>query len=99
MHYAKYKSRKQSMSISFNAWILTDSSNEDVTTALVNPPLLMFERTGAPKPMEESCCLEKECTLHILSQQRKNFHKHTAVENGITSLKWSSLNQQMLRHK
>ena len=41
-------------------WILTDSNNEDVTTALVDPPVLMFARTGAPKPMEESCRLEKE---------------------------------------
>ena len=42
-------------------WILTDSNNEDVTTALVDPPVLMFAQTGAPKPMEESCRLEKEC--------------------------------------
>ena len=99
MYYAKYKTRKQSMSMSFKVWILTDSSNEDVNTALVNLPLLMFAQTGAPKPMEESCRLEKECTHHTQSQQRKNFHKHTAVENGITSLKWSFLNQQMFHHK
>ena len=40
IYYAKYKSRKQSMSMSFKAWILTDSSNEDVNTALVNLSIL-----------------------------------------------------------
>ena len=30
-------------------------------TALVDPPVLMFAQIRAPKPMEESCCLEKEC--------------------------------------
>ena len=39
--------------------ILTDSNNDDVTTASVSPPVLMFARTGAPNPMEESCCLVK----------------------------------------
>lgn len=37
--------------------ILTDSSNDDVTTASVNPPVLMLARTGAPNPIEESCRL------------------------------------------
>lgn len=37
--------------------ILTDSSKDDVTEALVTPPVLMFARTGAPKPIEESCRL------------------------------------------
>ena len=36
---------------------LTDSNNDDVTKAFVRPPVLMFERTGAPNPMEESCRL------------------------------------------
>jgi hypothetical protein len=36
---------------------LTDSSKDDVTAALVTPPVLMFARTGAPKPIEESCRL------------------------------------------
>lgn len=41
------------------AWvlILTDSNNDDVTRASVNLPVLMFARTGAPKPIEESCRL------------------------------------------
>lgn len=39
--------------------MLTDSSKDEVTTALVNPPVLMLARTGAPKPIEESCRLGK----------------------------------------
>lgn len=38
-------------------FVLTDSSNDDVTAALVAPPILMLARTGAPKPIEESCRL------------------------------------------
>lgn len=34
--------------------ILTDSSKDDVTTASVTTPVLIFARTGAPKPIEES---------------------------------------------
>jgi len=37
--------------------MLTDSNKDDVTTAFVNPPVLMFARTGAPNPIEESCRL------------------------------------------
>ena len=37
--------------------ILTDSSKVDVTAALVTPTVLMLARTGAPKPIEESCLL------------------------------------------
>lgn len=37
--------------------MLTDSNKEDVTVALVIPPVLMLARTGAPKPIEESCRL------------------------------------------
>lgn len=33
---------------------LTVSNNDDVTAALVTVPILMFARTGAPNPMEES---------------------------------------------
>lgn len=32
----------------------TVSNKDEVTTALVTPPVLIFVRTGAPKPMEES---------------------------------------------
>lgn len=32
----------------------TVSIKDDATTALVTPPALMFARTGAPKPIEES---------------------------------------------
>lgn len=32
----------------------TDSNRDEVTAAFVCPPVLMFARTGAPKPMEES---------------------------------------------
>lgn len=42
--------------------VLTDSNNDDVTTASVILPVLMFARTGAPKPMEASCRLGKEQT-------------------------------------
>jgi hypothetical protein len=38
---------------------LTDSNKEDVTAALLNPEVLMFVRTEAPKPIEASCCLVK----------------------------------------
>lgn len=37
--------------------ILTDSSKDDVTAALVTPAVLMLARMGAPKPIEESCRL------------------------------------------
>lgn len=37
--------------------ILTDSIKEDATAACVTPPILMLARTGAPKPIEESCRL------------------------------------------
>lgn len=37
--------------------LLTDSNNEDVTTALVNPPPLILALTGAPNPIDESCRL------------------------------------------
>lgn len=40
-------------------FILTDSNNDDVTTAFVAPPALMLARTGAPKPIDESCRLVK----------------------------------------
>lgn len=33
---------------------LTVSSKDDVTEALVTLPVLMFARTGAPNPIEES---------------------------------------------
>jgi hypothetical protein len=38
---------------------LTDSNKEDVTAALLNPEVLMFVRTEAPKPIEASCCLSE----------------------------------------
>lgn len=37
--------------------ILTDSSKDDVTAALVTPPALMLARTGAPNPIDASCRL------------------------------------------
>jgi hypothetical protein len=33
---------------------LTVSNKDDVMAALVTPPVLMFARTGAPNPIEES---------------------------------------------
>lgn len=39
--------------------ILTVSKSDDVTRALVNPVCLMLARTGAPKPIEESCRLRQ----------------------------------------
>lgn len=44
----------------FSFKILTDSNNDDLTAAVINPLLLIFARTGAPKPIEESCRLRKE---------------------------------------
>jgi len=37
--------------------ILTDSSKDDVTAESVIRPVLILARTGAPKPIEESCRL------------------------------------------
>jgi hypothetical protein len=47
---------------------LTDSNKEEVTNALVDAPVLMFCRTGAPNPIDESCL------LYILKQEKK--HKY-----------------------
>ena len=52
--------------ISFLEWLLftygnrvvTDSSKDEVTAPLVTPLVAMLARTGAPKPIDESCRLE-----------------------------------------
>ena len=56
-------------------------------TALVDPPVLMFARTGAPKPMEKSCCLEKERKIirtHIQGEANnsKNFCLTSSTRKG-----------------
>ena len=38
--------------------MLTVSSKDDVTAALVTELFLMLARTGAPKPIDESCRLK-----------------------------------------
>ncbi|MFS7937134.1 hypothetical protein Hanom_Chr05g00424061 [Helianthus anomalus] len=38
---------------------LTVSNKVEVTAAVVTPPVLMFARTGAPNPIEESCRLKQ----------------------------------------
>jgi len=43
----------------------TDSSKDDVTAAFVRPPALMLARTGAPKPIEESCRLVYQPLVNI----------------------------------
>jgi len=40
-----------------NRQFLTDSSKDDATAESIILPLLMLARTGAPKPIEESCRL------------------------------------------
>lgn len=51
--------------------IHTDSSKDDVTTELVTPPALMFARTGAPKPIEESCRLVRMIDTFIADSFEK----------------------------
>lgn len=43
--------------------MLTDSNKDDVTTSSVNQLVLIFARTDAPKPIEESCRLFKQLKL------------------------------------
>lgn len=42
---------------------LTISNKDDVTAALVTPPVLMFARTGAPNPIEESWRLKTSTSI------------------------------------
>lgn len=51
---------------------LTVSIKDDVTTASVTPPALIFARTGAPNPIEESCRLQ--WTQSTLNFQGKTIH-------------------------
>lgn len=57
--------------------ILTVSNKDDVTAALVNVPALMFARTGAPKPIEESCRLAENIRDSSLIHQ--TLHKTSSV--------------------
>lgn len=50
--------------------LLTDSNKDDVTTAFVSPPVLMFARTGAPNPIEESCRLSMHKESNPQKQQK-----------------------------
>jgi hypothetical protein len=58
----KYNTIKEYICFFKAFWVLvlTDSSSDDVTIALVIAPALMFARTGAPKPIEASCRLGKK---------------------------------------
>lgn len=53
---------------------LTVSIKDDVTTASVTPPALIFARTGAPNPIEESCRLQ--WTQKHTQFPRKNYPHH-----------------------
>lgn len=55
--------------------VLTDCNNEDVTTALVNPPSpppLKLALTGAPNPIDESCRLGQNSVTKIYIYIYKN---------------------------
>lgn len=49
--------------VKIKKFYLTVSNNDDVTAALASILALMFARTGAPKPIDESCRLVNYCKL------------------------------------
>lgn len=49
-----YKEGYELLLVSWSRCALTVSNNDDATAASVGPPVLMFARTGAPNPIEES---------------------------------------------
>jgi glucose-6-phosphate isomerase len=58
-----------------HSWFsLTDSSSEDVISAFIKPPVHIFERTCARKPIEESCLLKKRRKFkylkHVIAQAK-----------------------------
>lgn len=54
-----------------NFSILTESSNDEVTTASITPPALILARTGTPNPIDESCLLQNtiRSALQIIKVQ------------------------------
>lgn len=54
-------------------FILTVSSKDDVTAAFVSPVALILARTGAPKPIEESCRLVNN-TICLNSFKMNKYH-------------------------
>lgn len=76
--------------------LVTASSKDEVTAPLVTPLVAMLARTGAPKPIDESCRLE-----HIrddddqIQAEPEQKRKHSEL----TYPQWSSQGQQMLLHR
>lgn len=50
-----------------SSFVLTDSSRDDVTAASITPPALILARTGAPKPIDESCRLVEHKQIPLLT--------------------------------